>query len=138
MVAPSNPIGSIGPILALPGVREAVQRTRARVAAVSPVVDGRVFESLGSQPLEVLRRHLALLMRELGRKLTKGPIGRRQRGLPPVAGNGMHEGIGLFRIPDDFSDLYPEVVRVRLGSVMAAHLGRHHRGQHLSLDSGEW
>jgi len=44
IVAPSNPIGSIGPILALPGVRQAVRRTRARVAAVSPVVEGRAFQ----------------------------------------------------------------------------------------------
>ncbi len=44
IVAPSNPIGSIGPILALPGVREAMRRTPAPVAAVSPIVDGRAFQ----------------------------------------------------------------------------------------------
>jgi LPPG:FO 2-phospho-L-lactate transferase len=44
IVAPSNPIGSIGPILALPGVREAMLRTPARVAAVSPIVDRRAFQ----------------------------------------------------------------------------------------------
>jgi len=40
ILAPSNPITSIGPILAVPGVREALQRTKARIAAVSPIVDG--------------------------------------------------------------------------------------------------
>ncbi len=40
LVAPSNPIVSIGPILALPGVREALHATRAPIVAVSPIVGG--------------------------------------------------------------------------------------------------
>ncbi len=40
LVAPSNPITSIGPILAVPGIIEALQRTAAPVAAVSPIVAG--------------------------------------------------------------------------------------------------
>jgi LPPG:FO 2-phospho-L-lactate transferase len=40
LIAPSNPITSIGPILAVPGIREALRGTTARVAAVSPIVDG--------------------------------------------------------------------------------------------------
>jgi LPPG:FO 2-phospho-L-lactate transferase len=40
LLAPSNPITSIGPILAVPGIREALVRTRAPVAAVSPIVGG--------------------------------------------------------------------------------------------------
>jgi LPPG:FO 2-phospho-L-lactate transferase len=38
VIAPSNPITSIGPILAVPGVREALQGARGKVAAVSPIV----------------------------------------------------------------------------------------------------
>ena len=38
--APSNPVTSIGPILAVPGIREALQRTAAPVIAVSPIVGG--------------------------------------------------------------------------------------------------
>jgi LPPG:FO 2-phospho-L-lactate transferase len=38
LLAPSNPATSIGPILAVPGVREALQRTPASVIAVSPIV----------------------------------------------------------------------------------------------------
>lgn len=38
--APSNPVTSIGPILAVPEVREALRRTRAPIAAVSPIVGG--------------------------------------------------------------------------------------------------
>jgi LPPG:FO 2-phospho-L-lactate transferase len=40
LIAPSNPVTSMGPILAVPGVREALRETRARVAAVSPIVGG--------------------------------------------------------------------------------------------------
>ncbi len=40
LLAPSNPITSIGPILAVPGVREALHKTRGRIAAVSPIVAG--------------------------------------------------------------------------------------------------
>ena len=40
LIAPSNPISSIGPILAVPGIKEALQRTRAPVAAISPIVGG--------------------------------------------------------------------------------------------------
>lgn len=38
LLAPSNPVTSIGPILAVPGVREALRDTRAPIAAVSPIV----------------------------------------------------------------------------------------------------
>jgi LPPG:FO 2-phospho-L-lactate transferase len=40
LVCPSNPITSIGPILAVPGVVEALQGTEATVVAVSPIVGG--------------------------------------------------------------------------------------------------
>lgn len=38
IVAPSNPVTSIGPILAVPGVRDALLRARGKIAAVSPIV----------------------------------------------------------------------------------------------------
>jgi len=40
LLAPSNPITSIGPILAVPGVRQALRAAAAPVAAVSPIVAG--------------------------------------------------------------------------------------------------
>jgi LPPG:FO 2-phospho-L-lactate transferase len=40
LLAPSNPITSIGPILAVPGIREALRESRARSVAVSPIVGG--------------------------------------------------------------------------------------------------
>ena len=38
LLAPSNPVTSIGPILAVPGIREALTRARGKIAAVSPIV----------------------------------------------------------------------------------------------------
>jgi LPPG:FO 2-phospho-L-lactate transferase len=43
VVAPSNPVTSIGAILAVPGIRDALARTQAAVVAISPVI--------GSQPV---------------------------------------------------------------------------------------
>jgi len=40
LVCPSNPLVSIGPILAIPGVRDALTRSRAPVIAVSPIIGG--------------------------------------------------------------------------------------------------
>ena len=40
LLAPSNPVTSIAPILAVPGIREALRESRARIAAVSPIVGG--------------------------------------------------------------------------------------------------
>jgi LPPG:FO 2-phospho-L-lactate transferase len=41
VVAPSNPYLSIGPILAVDGIRRALESRRARCVAVSPVIGGR-------------------------------------------------------------------------------------------------
>ena len=38
IVAPSDPVLSVGPILAIPGIREALVRTEASVIAISPVI----------------------------------------------------------------------------------------------------
>jgi LPPG:FO 2-phospho-L-lactate transferase len=40
VVCPSNPVTSVGPVLAVPGVVEALVATRARIVAVSPIVGG--------------------------------------------------------------------------------------------------
>lgn len=58
IIAPSNPILSIGPILALRGVREALHRTRAVRAGVTPIIGGRavkgpadrILKDLGLEP----------------------------------------------------------------------------------------
>jgi LPPG:FO 2-phospho-L-lactate transferase len=54
VLCPSNPIVSIGPILAVPGVREALKQTRAKVVAVSPIVGGATIKG----PADKLMRGL--------------------------------------------------------------------------------
>ncbi|MDQ3849784.1 MAG: 2-phospho-L-lactate transferase [Actinomycetota bacterium] len=44
VIGPSNPVISIGPILAVPGMREALAAARAPVVAVSPIVGGSVLK----------------------------------------------------------------------------------------------
>jgi LPPG:FO 2-phospho-L-lactate transferase len=44
VIGPSNPVISIGPILAVPGMREALAASRAPVVAVSPFVRGEVLK----------------------------------------------------------------------------------------------
>lgn len=44
VIGPSNPLLSIGPILALPGMREALRAAAAPVVAVSPIVGGQVVK----------------------------------------------------------------------------------------------
>jgi LPPG:FO 2-phospho-L-lactate transferase len=44
VIGPSNPVISIGPILALDGVRDAIQKSAAPVVAVSPIVERHVIK----------------------------------------------------------------------------------------------
>jgi len=44
VIGPSNPVVSIGPILALPGMREALRQAHAPIVAVSPIVGGAVLK----------------------------------------------------------------------------------------------
>ena len=54
VVAPSNPIVSIGPVMAVPGIRDAVAARRDDVVAVSPLVAGRALKG----PADRLLREL--------------------------------------------------------------------------------
>ena len=44
VIGPSNPLASIAPILAVPGIHEALIAARAPVVAVSPIVGGEVLK----------------------------------------------------------------------------------------------
>jgi LPPG:FO 2-phospho-L-lactate transferase len=46
LIAPSNPVVSIGPILAVPGVREALRAAPGSVVGVSPIIGGRVVRGM--------------------------------------------------------------------------------------------
>ena len=63
VIAPSNPWLSIDPILAVPGIREALASARAPVVAVSPIVGG-----------QAVKGPTAKLMQELGLTVTNKSI----------------------------------------------------------------
>ena len=68
VVCPSNPILSIGPILAVPGIREALRNTRAPVAAISPIVGGRALKGPAARMMRSMGlRPSALQVAELYR-----------------------------------------------------------------------
>jgi LPPG:FO 2-phospho-L-lactate transferase len=52
VIGPSNPVISIGPILAVPGMREALAAAPAPVVAVSPIVGGQVLKGPTRQFLD--------------------------------------------------------------------------------------
>jgi LPPG:FO 2-phospho-L-lactate transferase len=54
VIAPSNPLVSIDPVLAVPGVRAAVAARRDRVVAVSPIVGGRALKGPADRMLAEL------------------------------------------------------------------------------------
>jgi LPPG:FO 2-phospho-L-lactate transferase len=54
LVAPSNPVVSIGTILGVPGVREALLASPARIVGVSPIVGGAVVRGMADRCLPAL------------------------------------------------------------------------------------
>jgi LPPG:FO 2-phospho-L-lactate transferase len=54
LLPPSNPVVSLGPILSLPGVREALRMTSAPVIGVSPIVGGRPVRGMADACLTAI------------------------------------------------------------------------------------
>jgi len=73
VIAPSNPLVSIGPMLAVPAIRRALRRRRAPAAVVSPLVGGRA-----------VRGPLDRMLRGLGLEVSPRGIARLYRGLVDV------------------------------------------------------
>jgi LPPG:FO 2-phospho-L-lactate transferase len=65
VICPSNPVVSIGPLLAVAGVRDAVVARRERVVAVSPIVAGAALKGPADR-----------LMRELGHEASVVGVAR--------------------------------------------------------------
>jgi LPPG:FO 2-phospho-L-lactate transferase len=70
VVCPSNPYLSVDPILALPGVREALASCAAPVVAVSPIIGGRAVKG-----------PTAKMMTELGLPATAAAVAQHYAGL---------------------------------------------------------
>src|SRR3546814_734314 len=63
LIAPSNPFLSVDPILAVPGIREALAGSRAPVIAVSPIVGGKAVKG-----------PTAKMMKELGLEISAAAV----------------------------------------------------------------
>ncbi len=64
VIAPSNPLVSVGPILDVPGMRDAILAARARgarVAAVSPIIGGRALKGPADRMLTSLGHEASAL-----------------------------------------------------------------------------
>jgi LPPG:FO 2-phospho-L-lactate transferase len=61
IVAPSNPIVSIGPILGTPGIREALAGSPGPVIAVSPIIGGRAVKGPAAKMLATLGHEVSAL-----------------------------------------------------------------------------
>jgi LPPG:FO 2-phospho-L-lactate transferase len=54
LIAPSNPVVSIGPILAIPGLRDALVAASAPIAGVSPIIAGAVVRGMADACLTAI------------------------------------------------------------------------------------
>ena len=65
IIAPSNPLVSIGPILSIPGIRDALRNTKAKIVAVSPIING-----------STIKGPAAKMLREIGLESSSTTIAR--------------------------------------------------------------
>ncbi|WP_308797573.1 2-phospho-L-lactate transferase [Agromyces silvae] len=74
LLAPSNPVVSIGTILAIPGIREALDETHAPVVGVSPIIGGAVVRGMADACLPVIgvETDAAAVARHYGRRAGGG------------------------------------------------------------------
>ena len=73
IVCPSNPIVSVGPILAIPGIARAITDSPARVAAVSPIIGGKALKGPADR-----------MLRDLGHAVTAAGVAKIYAGLADV------------------------------------------------------
>lgn len=70
VIAPSNPIVSIGPVLAVPGVRQAIEKRRESTVAISPIIAGAALKGPADR-----------MMTELGHEASVVGVARLYRDL---------------------------------------------------------
>lgn len=54
IIAPSNPVVSVGAVLAIPGIRDALARTQAPIVGISPVIGGSVVRGMADACLAAI------------------------------------------------------------------------------------
>ncbi len=61
VICPSNPIVSVGPILAVPGMGDALRQCEAPIVAVSPIIGGRALKGPADRMLATLGHEVSAL-----------------------------------------------------------------------------
>ncbi len=70
VICPSNPFVSVEPILAVPGIRDAIQQSGAPVIAVTPIIGGKAIKGPAAK-----------MLTELGLEVSGASVARRYVGL---------------------------------------------------------
>jgi LPPG:FO 2-phospho-L-lactate transferase len=117
LVCPSNPIISIGPILAVPGVRDVLVARRDRVVAVSPIVGGAPVKGpadrlMGPLGLDVSCVGVADAYRELAGTLVIDAVDAHRA--------GEVEALGVRAVVTDTIMRSPEVAAALARETLAA------------------
>ena len=103
IVCPSNPFISVGPILSVPGIREALRARRDRVAAISPIVGGRALKGpaadmMRSMKIRCAAAEVACLYADFAGMFVLDEVDRKQggevesHGMRPVVTNTIMRG----------------------------------------------
>jgi LPPG:FO 2-phospho-L-lactate transferase len=116
VLCPSNPIVSIGPILAVPGLREALAQSRAPKVAVSPIVGGRALKGPADRMLaglgeEVSAFGVASHYRELLNGIVIDTLDADDATRIEAMGMRVHVTDTIMRTEDDRVRLAADVIR---------------------------
>jgi len=117
LVCPSNPVISIGPILAVPGVRDVLVERRDRVVAVSPIVGGAPVKGpadrlMGPLGLDVSCVGVAQAYRDFASSLVIDAV--------DAARAGEVEALGVHAVVTDTIMRSPEVTAALARRTLAA------------------
>jgi LPPG:FO 2-phospho-L-lactate transferase len=113
IICPSNPFVSVEPILAVPGIRSAIQRSGAPVVAVTPIIGGKAIKGPAAK-----------MMAELGLDVSAAAVARRYADIidgfvvdqtdpipPPLQGVTFFRAATLMSTVDDRLELARAVLR---------------------------
>ena len=125
LVGPSNPVTSIGPILAVPGVRDALQRTPGKIAAISPIIAGGAVAGpagilMASQGLEVSVAGVAHAYHDFLDTLVIDTRDAESAEQLQQSGLGVHVTKTLMRTTEDKAELANSVLSAIRGQAATA------------------
>jgi len=125
LVGPSNPVTSIGPILAVPGVRDALQRTPGKIAAISPIIAGEAVAGpagilMASQGLEVSVAGVAHAYHDFLDTLVIDTRDAESAEQLQQSGLGVHVTKTLMRTTEDKAELANSVLSAIRGQAATA------------------